>query len=175
MIRLFKIDIIRALMFLVITLAFAISSQGKSIKKPTQPDMRAINLVGMQIFEFVDSSGLDSFGYQLKLKEDIEDVSELLAEEIGDEQKIISRIFELNEDSSFKNIFVFITVGTAKEHNSKYVLNIIYQNKSGSLFNIDYDIVNIANNHLEIENGPSDEKTKYRLETGKKLFDNGPF
>lgn len=173
MFRLYDSIFVRFFFFLALTFAVALSSNAKNSKSDTtRKKMRGIDLVGMKIYEAKDVEKLDAFGYSIKVKEDIEDVEDLLSSELTEDQEIISRIFELDEKSAFKNIYVFVAVDV--NNGSEYALYIVYENKSGSLFSVDYDITKISENSLELENGPKDEIMKYKLETGKKLFGVGP-
>ncbi len=136
-------------------------------------DMHALNLVGMQMISQTDQS--NNFLYKIKILEDIEDAEDLLSGEIGSQKRIASRIFDLNQESSFDNIYVFVTERkNPASGESKFVLYQVMVNSSGSTFTIDYEIVNISDDVLTVVNGHSADATTYKIRTGKKLFESGP-
>lgn len=148
------------------------SSASSRARKNQENRMMSIDLVGMKI---LNSHREDTFGYAIKVKEDIEDVENLVAEEAGEDFEVSSRIFELAGPSSFKNVLVFVAKSrlARPSKSPQYKLFVIYVNRSGSTFAVDFDITKISNTQLEAVSGPRDELEVYTISTGRNLFGRG--
>ena len=112
-----------------------------------------IQLEGLQV---LDKTGQDSFWYQIKK---LEHPSLKLVKQIEDESatKVVSPIFQLNEKSHFKNIYVFI--GQRDDGSFDLVEDLI--NSNGNAFPIHMHIVKIEKNKMDLIQGPQDDRSSY--------------
>lgn len=134
---------------LVGTLIFsAVFSSSATAAAPSTVDFAKINLEGLQV---LGTDGLDTFGYLIK---PLAKPSRALTATLESESysQIVSPIFELNQVSSSKNIYVYI----GKKSDGVFELVIARQNSSGSFFIIDMDIQDTTKTHLTMQHGPSD-------------------
>lgn len=122
---------------------------------PDKVDFSRINLNSMRL---LDDSNQDSFGYKIKLLTNPSaEIVQTLQNEAG--VKIISPIYQLNERSAFKNIYVFIGINPDGEYQFDYVLH----NSKGGMFTVGMTILNVEKNRIDIVHGPSDQLSKYTL------------
>lgn len=127
----------------------------------TDANMKKINLNGIKI---LNSEGQDTLGYRFgAMRSQTEEVKDIIVSESGTDA--LSRVWGLLDRSSFKNILIYVTKG-----NSGYVLNVLYWNKSGSAFLVDYDIKKADKKSLTVENGPSDEVETLKVIGSGPLF-----
>jgi hypothetical protein len=146
-----------ALIALVSLVAFAPKSFSAA---PSTVDFSKINFEGVRV---LDKDGQDNFMYAMKL---VPNPSPELIGTLENEavNKAVSPIFELNEKSSFKNIYVY--VGKTDEGKFEFVEALV--NKSGSIFIVDMDITNVEKSEMTAVHGPSDDlqTLTIKLKTG---------
>lgn len=124
---------------------------------PAQVDFQTIHLEGLQI---LDSSQTDVFGYEIKiLPNPTADLIKNLEEESY--SKVVSPIYELDQTSSFKNIYVY--VGRTEE--GTYELVEALYNSKGGVSVIDMKITDVTKSHLQLVHGPSDEQETYSAQS----------
>jgi hypothetical protein len=130
---------------------------------PSTVDFSQLNLEGVQV---LDKDGQDNFMYRLKL---LPKPSKALIATLESESnsKIVSPVFELDEASSFKNIYAYVAM--TDEGKFEFVEALV--NKSGSIFIIDMDIVDVEKSAMTCVHGPSDDlqTLTVRLKVGNLL------
>jgi hypothetical protein len=106
--------------------------------------------------QVLDVDQVDTFDYKLKLLSNptVQLVTKLEGES---NSKMISPLFELNQKSSFKNIYVYI--GRTDEGTIEYVEALV--NSDTNTFIIDMDVVNVEKDRLDLVHGPSDDRVNY--------------
>ncbi len=123
-------------------------------------DMRIINLQNIKI---IDSEGQNTFPYSVsRIKASNKLLAELL--EASGDDVILSGVFAAKKgQSSFKNIYAFTTQRIDGPDSITFRLNVVFQNKSGSMSLIDYDISEANPRELKVTNGPSDSLEHLRV------------
>ncbi len=126
----------------------AVFSSSAFAAAPSWVDFSKINLEGLQV---LDKDGMDTFGYLIK---PLAKPSRALTATLESESysQIVSPVYELNQVSSSKNIYVYI----GKKSDGVFELVMARQNSSGSFFIIDMDIEDATKNELTMKHGPSD-------------------
>nr|BDT27848.1 hypothetical protein BHI3_13140 [Bacteriovorax sp. HI3] len=120
--------------------------------------MRIINLAHIQV---IDSEGSNTLPYKLEASKKVSDKTLAALLEASGDDVILSRIFVTEKgSSSFKNVYGFITQRIDTPDSSTFRLNIVFENKSGTLTLIDYDIYDATPRELKVYNGPSDALEK---------------
>lgn len=141
------------LLFSVLILfSFATQAAPRS-KYLTDQYMKIINLVGVQV---LDQNKQNTFGYKVRPIVNPHPELVLLLQDNSNSQ-IVSPIYELNQASNFKNVYVYI----GKNSNGQYEFVMAYHNKSNSIFIVDMDIVNAEQNALYIMQGMRPRSDKY--------------
>lgn len=142
----------KAITTVVLSVLVSISAQAAS-KKVSNP-FANIQLVGLQI---LNSDGQDSFMRKIKK---MKTVPKQLVSNLQQEANttIVSPVFELDEQSSFANIYVFVG---QKTDDKQLELVQVLVNRSGSMFVIDMDIVKVAKKKLTMVHGTPDEQETY--------------
>lgn len=130
--------------------------------------LAAINLTNIKI---ISSEGANTFPYAVNNQAKIDaKTKSLLLEESGDDL-ILSEIFSTGKSTSaFKNIFAFITQRINGADSVTFMLNVAFQNKSGSITLIDYDIYEATAKELKVLNGPTGEEEKLKVLAEKSFF-----
>lgn len=143
-------------------LALTIFSSSAFALSPDKVDFSTINLEGLRI---IDKEDMDSFMYLIK---PVAQPNAALVQKLEEESmsKMVSPLFELNQVSSFKNVYVY--VGRTEE--GTYELVQALQNRSGSFFIVDQDIVNVENDRMDLTHGIPPEKYTVRRVGEKPLF-----
>lgn len=143
---------LNAITTLVLSVLVSVTAQAAS-KQVSNP-FTNIQLVGLQI---LNSDGQDSFMRKIKKMNSVpKQLVSILQQEAN--TKIVSPIFELNEKSSFANIYVFVG---QKTDDKKLELVQVLVNRSGSMFVIDMDIVKVEKKKLTMVHGTPDEQETY--------------
>ncbi len=131
-----------------------------SSKYLNDKSMRIINLAAIKI---LDGEGNNTLPYTLAPAKVSAKTTAALLEASGDDV-ILSRVFAIAKGSSaFKNVYGFITQRIDSADSSTFRLNIVYENKSGSMTLIDYDIYDATSKELKVSNGPSDDRQDLRV------------
>lgn len=141
-----KIMVILSGVFLCAS-AFAIS--------PDQADFSQIRMEGLQV---LNSDGFDSLGYKLRR---LNNPSVTLMQELESQSNstIVSPIYDLDEASALKNLYVYI--GKTPEGTFEFVE--VFHNSRGGMFVVDMNIVNVEKDHMDLTHGPSDEIETYKV------------
>ena len=155
-------------LFVLISALTSFASNPTEINYLTDKYMKMINLEGLQIFN-VDT-GEQLFAYKTKRAENVsKDLTDRLNAETGG--RAISRIYELAEESSFQNIYVFVAkVMDSEGSDAQYVLTAVFVNHPDSLFTIDYPISKANLRALTLEAG-----TAHEPETAEATIPRGTF
>lgn len=143
-------------------LALTILSSSAFALTPDKVDFTSINLEGLRI---LDKEDMDTFMYMIKPITKL-DAALVQTLEKQSSSKIVSQVYELNQVSAFKNVYVY--VGRTEE--GTYELVQALHNGSGSFFVIDQDIVNVENDHMELRHGVPAEKLVVRRVGNLPLF-----
>lgn len=126
---------------------------------PAQVNFQTIQLEGLQI---LDSSQTDVFGYKIKLLPcPTAELKKKLQEESY--SKVVSPIYELNQASTFKNVYVY--VGLTEE--GTYELVVALFNSRGGVSVIDMKITDVTKSHLQLVHGPPDEQVTYLAQSSR--------
>jgi hypothetical protein len=117
--------------------------------------MKTINLLGLQINDL--DTGEEVFNYKIKVVEDLsKELSAMLVEETG--SAVVSRVYELDEESNFKNIYVYVgKTPKAEGSKAKFTMIIMYVNQSGSTFVMDLPIKEATTSELKLQVGAGTE------------------
>lgn len=130
-------------------------------------DMKVINLTNIAI---IDRDNNNIFPYSAApLTSPSKALLDSLLKTTGDNE-IVSGIFSAQSLPTFKNIYVFVSKEILDPYNSKYKLNVVYENSRSRISLIDYDIVGTSQRELGVVNGPSDELEKYIVRSETSLF-----
>lgn len=140
-------------------------ASGRSKKNYLTDDyMEIINLDGVQV---LDQDGGDSLGYSMRRVEEVDrDLVGDLEQDSG--FKAISSVWELNQSSSFENVFVLVM----KDLNSgMYQFVIAYLNSGGhSYFVVDYNILRAGTRELLVCQGETEDSGCYTVRGNSALF-----
>ncbi len=144
-------------------------------KKPTVNQWREVasskylndesmSIINLNKIKILNSDGENTFPYVVTSAPKISaKIKAALLAESGDDQ-ILSKIFSIQKgESSFKNIYAFTTKRIDSATSTTYRVNIVFENKSGSMTLIDYDIKDASNKELKTVNGPTDQLEKLRI------------
>ncbi len=137
-----------------VTLSVLVSVTSQAASKQVSNPFANIQLVGLQI---LNNDGQDSFMRKIKKMNTIpKQLISTLQQEAN--TTIVSPVFELDEKSSFANIYVFVG---QKTDDKQLELVQVLVNRSGSMFVIDMDIVKVEKRKLTMVHGPSDQPETY--------------
>ena len=138
-------------------LALTLFSGSAFAIQPNMINFGSINLEGLQI---IDKDQQDTFQYMIKkvAKPTKKLIRNLQAES---NSLVVSPIFELNQVSSFKNVYVY--VGKTEEGTYELVRALV--NRSGSVFIIDQDITSVEKDSMEVVHGVAPEQEKFTVKS----------
>ncbi len=140
-------------MKLLAILALTLFSGSAFAAPPETVDFSQINLEGLQI---IDKDQQDTFMYMIKK---VAKPSKKLIRDLQSESNsvVVSPVYELNQVSSFKNVYVY--VGKTEEGTFELVRALV--NRNGSVFVIDQDITNVEKDSMELIHGVAPDQEKY--------------
>jgi len=141
-------------MILVFLSTILVSALSHAVS-PEKVDFSKIRFDGVQV---LDSENQNGFGYEVKL---LAKPSAALVKTLQEETnaEIVSPIYELNQQSAFKNIYVFVTKNQDGEYRFTYVMH----NSRGSMFTVDMTITNVEKDHLDVVHGASDSRSQLKV------------
>jgi hypothetical protein len=127
---------------------------------PDKVDFSKIQMNDLQVVEVKNGQNLMG---AYKFKPLIDPTPALIATlENASYSRIISPIYELNQKSSFKNIYYYIAATPDKT----FEFVVVYHTSSDSMFAVDMNITNVETDHIDAEHGPTYEIHPYKITSG---------
>lgn len=138
-------------------LAFTFFSGSAFAIQPNMINFANINLEGLQI---IDKDQQDTFQYMIKkvAKPTKKLIRDLQAES---NSLVVSPIYELNQVSAFKNVYVYI----GKTEEGTYELVRALVNRSGTVYVIDQDITNVEKDSMEVIHGVKPDQETFTVKS----------
>ena len=136
-------------------LALTLFSVSSFAVAPNTVDFSNINLDGLQI---LDKDQQDTFQYMIKK---VAKPSKKLIRDLQNESNsiVVSPIYQLNQVSSFKNVYVYV----GRTEDGVYELVRALVNRSGSVFVIGQDITNVEKATMDLTHGIGTDQEKYTV------------